>query len=274
MRDRRLTAANGRVAAAHLRGQVEAEAFVEGAARQLTVPVADLLRAPDGKRDRQLLAGQVVTVFEEQDGWAFVQAKHDGYVGYLRAEALGAVREATHRVCARATHVYTEPDFKSADRMSLSIGSELRVLREQDGYAKIPEGFVPLAHLRELEPESDPVSVAERLLGAPYLWGGNSAFGIDCSGLVQAGCMACGIECLGDSDMQQAAFPDAQGGYQRGDLLFWKGHVAWVADAEALLHANAHHMAVSYEPIGEAIRRIEEQGDGPVTGHKRVGTPT
>ncbi len=270
MRDRRITPANGRVAAVHLREEVEAQAYVAGAARQLAVPVADLLRAPEGKRERQLLAGQVVSVYEDLDGWSFVQAVHDGYVGYVRTKALGVVQPATHRVSARATHVYTEPDFKSPERVSLSMGSRMRVLREDGRFAKIPSGFVPLQHLSSIEPEADPVAVAERLSGTPYLWGGNSAFGIDCSGLVQAGCLACDIDCPGDSDLQEAAFANAGGAYQRGDLLFWKGHVAWVADAETLLHANAHHMAVAYEPINAAIRRIEEQGDGPVTGHKRI----
>jgi len=273
MSDRRTTPNNGRVAAARLKGQLEAAAFVEGQDKQVIWPVVDLLRAPDGKRDRQLLAGQAVSVLEELDGWAFVQSALDGYVGYLPEASLGAPREATHVVCARATHIYTQADMKSAERASLSLGSRLRVLREQEGFAKVPEGFVPLVHLRGLAPETDPVTVAERLIGTPYLWGGNSAFGIDCSGLVQAGCAACGIACGGDSDMQQAALGEALAAdapLMRGDLLFWKGHVAWVVDSETLLHANAHHMAVVYEPIEAAMERIDQQGDGAVTARKRL----
>ncbi|WP_298679141.1 NlpC/P60 family protein [uncultured Lentibacter sp.] len=271
--DRRTTPANGRVAAQRLEGQVEAEKFVQGAARQVMVPVADLLRAPDGKRDRQLLAGQAVSVYEELDGWAYVESALDGYCGYVRKEALGAVREATHVVSARATHIYTQADIKSPERASLSLGSRLRVLREEGAFAKVPEGFIPLVHLRGLEAESDPVGVAERLIGAPYLWGGNAAFGIDCSGLVQAGCVACGIACPGDSDMQEARLGVAlseDAPLKRGDLLFWKGHVAWVVDAARILHANAHDMAVVYEPIEAAIKRIEEQGGGLVSARKRL----
>lgn len=271
MSDRRLTPANGRVAAERLRGTVAADTFSSGAARQIIAPVADLLHAPGGARDRQLLRGAGVTVYEERGGWAFVQAAADGYVGYMPIETLGKATAPTHVVTARASHAYAEPDFKSAELMGLSLGSLLAVDGESDRFASTDAGFVPRVHLREIGPEPDPVRVAERLLGTPYLWGGNSAWGVDCSGLVQLGCALAGIACPGDSDLQEAAFADAGGGYARGDLLFWKGHVAWVADEARLLHANVHHMAVVHEPINAAIARIEAQGDGPVTAHKRPG---
>ena len=275
MRDRRLTPANRRVAAAHLHGLVSAPRYSEGAAGYVTAPVADLLRDPDGARDRQLLHGAAVTVYDKHDGWAFVQAARDGYVGYLPEGAVGDMPAPDHAVAVRSTHLYPAPDFKAHEICTLPNMARLNVIASEGRFAKTPQGFVPAAHLAPLNALAiDPVAIAALYLGTPYLWGGNSSFGIDCSGLVQAGCLACGIACPGDSDMQEAELGEAlpEGvPLQRGDLLFRKGHVAWVADPKTLLHANAHHMAVAYEPIDAAINRIADQGDGPVTARKRLG---
>ena len=271
--DRRLTAANGRVADAALRGTVEAGRFVEGVLREVDQPVADLLAAPGGRRERQVVLGAGVKVYEARDGWAFVQAVADGYVGYLPEASLRGPVAATHRVTARTTHLYPEADFKAHELASLSFGSRVRVLDEGARFVETDRGFVPKAHVAPLEAlERDPVAVAERFLGTPYLWGGNSGFGIDCSGLVQAACDACGIACPGDSDMQEAGLGADLGNkaLRRGDLLFWKGHVAWVADEATILHANVYHMAVAFEGLDAALERIEEQGDGGVTARKRL----
>ena len=240
-------------------------------------PLVDLCRIPDGPRDRQLRMGESVHLLDRRDGWAEVRAARDGYAGYVPESALGsgpASYTITHRVRARATHVYPTPDVKTRERFSLGFGARLCVLSEAGRFSETPHGFVPRAHLAPVDTlNSDPVTVAELHLGTPYLWGGDSPFGIDCSGLVQVGCLACGLACPGDSGPQMKSLGmtlprDAP--LQRGDLVFWRGHVAWVADPQTLLHANAYHMAVAFEAVADAITRIESQGDGPVLGRRRL----
>ncbi|MEE4348262.1 MAG: NlpC/P60 family protein [Paracoccaceae bacterium] len=274
-RDRRLTPANGRVAALSLQGQVEAARFVEGWTRLVTPAVVALRDAPKGRRDRELLRGEAVTVYEDHEGWSFVQAARDGYVGYLPTGALHEGQAPDLRVRVRATHAYEKADIKSPDLVGFSFGSRLRHMGQEGRFILTDAGYVPAAHLAPVGVvEDDPVAVATLLLGTPYLWGGNSAFGIDCSGLVQAACLACGLACPGDSDLQAAGLgaPVTDGSPpRRGDLLFWKGHVAWVSGPETILHANAHHMAVAFEGLAEALTRIEAQGGGAVTAHRRPG---
>ncbi len=281
MSDRRLTPANTRVAAEHLRGTVDAARFTAGEPRYVAVGVVDVLRAPGGARDRQFLMGAKATLFDTQDGWAFVQFEN-GYVGYVPDTALGEAGAPTHRVCTRATHVYSTPDIKAPELLTLSYGARISVMHDIQGEEAEPRsrfvqtalGYVPRSHLVPVtESAADPVAEAERLLGTPYLWGGDSAFGIDCSGLVKAALDACGVPCPGDSDLQTAALgrtlpPGTTP--RRGDILFWGSHVGWVAGPDTLLHANAHSMSVAYEPLTAAIARIESQGEGPVTRHARL----
>ncbi|MGL4279805.1 MAG: C40 family peptidase [Albidovulum sp.] len=273
MNDRRLTPANGRVAHVSLRGQVAAEAFVEGEAASVAGPVADLLKEPGGPRDRQLLMGDAVTVLERRAGHAFLLAAKDGYCGYVAEASLGPALAPTHWVAAPASHLYPVADMKRQETAALSFGSQLRVVGETDRFFQTTAGFVPRPHLRPLgETFPDPAEVAMMFLGTPYLWGGNSRQGIDCSGLVQAALLAAGIPCPGDSDLQQVlghpvATPAA---LRRNDLLFWKGHVALALDESRMIHANAFRMAVTVEGIAEAIARIAAQGDGEPTGLRRV----
>ncbi|PHP28409.1 C40 family peptidase [Limimaricola cinnabarinus] len=269
--DRRLTPANGRVAALELAGRVAAERYVPGQGARVLRPVVDLLAEPGGARERQLLTGEGVELFETHEGWAFIRAARDGYCGYVEEAALGEARAATHFVATPATHLYAEESIKSPDLAHLSFGSRITVLHERRELFETPEGFIPKKHLREIDrPFSDPVTVAQMFFGTPYLWGGNSRMGIDCSGLVQAALLACGIPCPGDSDLQEALGREVEGEAQRGDLWFWKGHVAMLVDGETMIHANGHAMAVTYEDAKKAALRIEAQGGGPVTHRRRL----
>ncbi|MEY8830021.1 C40 family peptidase [Sedimentitalea sp. XS_ASV28] len=274
MSDPRLTPANDRVAAAHLTDAPADLHRVMATPRRIIRPVVDLLRTPDGARDRQLLWGETVDLYEERDGMGFVQARKDGYVGYVDSAALGPEETATHWVSAPASHLYRDADIKSPEHHMLSFGSRVTVLGDDAPLAETADGFIPRVHLRPVgKTMNDPVRVAALFRGTPYLWGGNSRSGLDCSGLVQAALLACGVTCPGDSDLQQSALGQSvtqSGDYRRGDLLFWKGHVAMVVDADTLIHANGTHMSVVLEPVEAAIRRIEAQGEGPITAHKRL----
>lgn len=246
-------------------------------AAQIGRAVVNLLRKPNGARDRQLLLGAEVTVFSREEGWAYVQSDADGYCGFVGVSSLIAPQPLTHKIAASGSHGYQAANMKSIDRCALSHGSKLSTLGEKDAFINTKHGFVPQQHIVEIDVfEDDPAQVAAQFVGAPYLWGGNSMWGIDCSGLVQAACAACGIPCGGDSDMQEAdlgeLLPDGSIP-QRNDVLFWKGHVALVWDDETLIHANSYDMATVYEPIEEAIARIAKT-DGPITAHRRLPTPS
>lgn len=273
MTDRRLTPANGRVAHVSLRGKVEAARYVEGEPARLAVPLADLCASPGGARDRQVLMGAAVLVLDRADGHAFVQAEADGYCGWLAEGALAPARPATHWVAALATHLYPGPSIKLRERALLSLGARVTVTGGEGMFAATPEGFIPRQHLRALgDWAEDPVAVAESLLGTPYLWGGNSRSGIDCSGLVQLAFAACGRACPADSDQQARALghPVDLAQVRRGDLFFWKGHVALACDASTLIHANGHSMSVAREGIKACLSRIAAAGEGGFLGLRRV----
>ncbi|AGI66216.1 hypothetical protein OAN307_c04780 [Octadecabacter antarcticus 307] len=274
MTDARLTPANGRVAASHLRGRVTADVFVGGESASIGQVVVDLCVAPTGRRERQLLLGAAVTVFERREGWAFVQGKSDGYVGYVPESALVKPNDTTHRVATQATHAYATENIKSPDLLHLPFGAEVTVVGERHKFFETPHGFIPKKHLRPLaQLFADPATVAQFYFGAPYLWGGNSTRGVDCSGLVQAAYHACGHLCAGDSDLQSDGLGrqlESGENLLRGDLIFWDGHVAMMLDTDTMIHANAHHMAVVYEGLAQATLRIKAQGDGDVTARRRV----
>ena len=240
-----------------------------GVPRSIGLPVADL-RTRDGKRIRQLQLGAAVMAYDTGDT-TLIQAA-DGYVGWVATSALGAQTNPTHSVGTFATHAYTAEDIKSLDLMHLGFGARVTVIDERRRFYETNVGFIPKAHLRGLDrPFEDPATIAQLHFGVPYLWGGNATNGIDCSGLIAAALTACGIPSPADSDMQCDQLGKSfAGDPRRGDIIFWDGHVGMMVDADTMIHANAHHMATRYEPLANAMIRIEAQGDGPVTARKRL----
>lgn len=269
--DPRITPARPDLAAAHLKGKVEAARFVEGVKKRVVSSSAPVRRRPepDAPLDTEALHGECVTIYESNDeGWSWGQLERDGYVGWLPASELGGEGPPpTHRVSALRTLVFRGPDIKQPPLASLSLGSRVFVARVNGEFAVSEAGgFIPMRHLAPLaEREPDFVAVAQRFIGTPYLWGGRSSLGIDCSGLVQVALQSAGVECPRDSDMQ-ANFGDAvplaghPAALRRGDLVCWKGHIGIVSAPGRLLHANAFHMAVADEPLVEAIERIRKSG--------------
>ena len=260
------------LADARLEGRVAATRFVEGRPGQVRVAIAPVLAEPDAGQalTTQLLFGEMVRVFEEKDGWTWVQSDTDGYVGYVPAAAIGReVRAATHRIAALSAPALARPDVKSQPLVDLPMGARVTVEREENGFAVLAIGaFVPMQHLVAIDRyASDFVEVAELFLGTPYLWGGRTRAGLDCSGLVQIALQATGMTAPRDTDMQHAelgisvATNDALDGLSRGDLVFWRGHVGIMIDAEYLLHANAHHMCAAIEPLATAVARIKATGN-------------
>jgi cell wall-associated NlpC family hydrolase len=277
--DKRTNAWRDDLADVALQGMVEATRFVAPSLAEVRMPVVPLSRAPrhDSMQVSQALFGEKVKVFAEEAGWAWVQLAEDSYVGYLPAEALARdIVEPSHRVAVPLTHAYPAPDLKSAPAVALPLNARLRVTETSGPYARLATGgYVFTAHLRpEGAHESDPVAVAEKFLHAPYLWGGKSIHGLDCSGLVQLAFQAIGRNCPRDSDMQERELgarleSNSISGLRRGDLVFWDGHVGIMRDGETLIHANGHHMLTVAEPVADAIARIAAAGK-PVTSLKRV----
>jgi cell wall-associated NlpC family hydrolase len=277
--DRRIHAFRPDLADERLQGRVPAERWVSGRPARVVAPTAPLRRrpAPDAPLDTEALMGDAVEIFDEAEGYAWVRLETDSYVGYLPLSVLSEGAPApTHRVIAVRTFVYPGPDLKLPPLSFLSLGAGIAATGASErGYVPIASGgFVFSGHLAPIETrEIDWVATAERLVGVPYLWGGKSSLGIDCSGLVQLSLASSGIAAMRDSDQQEASLGEElarDADLRRGDLVFWRGHVGVMVDSERLLHANGHHMAVAAEPLAGAVTRIEGSGNGPVTRIRRL----
>lgn len=264
MLDKRLNAFRNDLADMRLQGLVGSKVFREGVEMQMLAPLATLHRAPayDAPQDTQILFGEPVRVFDVSEGWAWVQLQRDRYVGYVRHEMLNAkVHVATHKVTVPSTMIYTKPSIKTQPAQFLPLNAELTIAALQDDFIELATGgFVFAKHLQQKP--TDFVSVAEQFLHTPYYWGGKSYHGMDCSGLVQTSLHACGVQCPRDTDMQEKNLGTkiARENLQRGDLVFWSGHVGIMQNATTLLHASGHQMVVVSEPLARVETRTKAGG--------------
>ena len=272
--DPRVTPANETVACSTLKGKIKHANFVEAKNYQVNVPFVDLLGSPDGKRNRQLIYGSKVKYFSAAKGWAFIQNTYDNYVGYVPESTIASETQKTHIVTAPLAHVFMEPNIKSKNIEILPLAARVSGEVIENGFLETELGWISVSQLkRKTELSKDPVEVSKLLQNAPYLWGGNTILGIDCSGLIQISLLLCGIDCPGDSDQQMNTLGqniDIGSPRKKGDIIFWKGHVAWALNERQILHANAYHMATVIEEANEAIERIKKQDNNSVIAHKRL----
>jgi cell wall-associated NlpC family hydrolase len=271
MADKRTMPARPDLAASSLKGQVEAAHFVNGEDASVAWGRIALRAEPshDSRHVSELLFGETVTVYERKDGWVWLQAKTDSYVGYARESGLGPVVEADARVAHPLTPLLSQPEVKSPLRDLLPLNGRVKRGRQEGNFVAVVDGFVSaraLAPLAEAAP--DFVAVAEQFIDVPYVWGGRTFQGLDCSGLIQTALHAAGVPCPRDTDMMEQALGHAVARDQikRGDLVFWKGHMGVMRDAATLLHANAFHMQVTSEALDAVIARIAT----PITSIKRL----
>lgn len=281
--DPRLHAYRSDLADERLRGRVSAPRYVAGQPGQIVRALVALRRRPGPGEplETEALFGEMIHVFDTANGFSWVQLDRDGYVGYVPADVVSReIVETTHRVSALATFVYPAADIKAPPLMQLPMGARIAILSMDDRFGCLASGgYVVLRHIAEEGRHArDFVDIAERFIGTPYLWGGRTRYGLDCSGLVQTALDATGISAPRDTDMQQAAvgsevlIPTDLDGLDRGDLVFWSGHVGIMTDSIMVLHANAHHMAVAVEPLTFAAERIAKAGGGRVVAIRRIGT--
>jgi len=282
--DARITPYKPGLAASHLKDVVVAKNYGDALRHQVMMPLIPLHKTPANASmmDTQLLLGAEFDIYDIHNGWAWgqeVQTNKKGYVGYVPNMALArSAAEPTHRISAVRAPVFIKPDLKTAIRTTLPLNAKLSVDGQEADYLRVSGlghdmGYVHINHIEAIKDATgDFVSIAELHLGLPYVWGGISPDGVDCSGLVQTALRAVGQDALRDTDMQEATLGtevarDTE--LKRGDLIFWKGHVGIMRDANTLLHANAYHMGVASEPLAQAVARIEKTA-GPVTSIKRI----
>ena len=275
--DPRIIPARPDLAALHLKDVVEADVYASPTEMQVSVPLAPVTseRDAEGEMIHQLIFGERFTAYENEDGWVWGQTALDGYVGYIpEACLMEAQGEATHRITAVQALVYPDADFRARPIGALPFGARVGVGERSEPFVQLDVGgWVGETTVKPIA-DATPmwVSTAERFKGAPYLWGGRSAAGFDCSGLVQIALQSANIACPRDSDQQMAALgrEAPQAALRRGDLVFWKGHVGIMTSPTKILHANLHHMEVAEEPFAAAVERIGKKEFGEIIGARRI----
>ena len=285
--DPNVTPVRADLAAEHLRGVVDAPRYATAAAARARLGTVAVRDATDANRPQvtELLYGEDFRAYDRRDGWAWGQCAHDDYVGYVEeAELDWEPKTPTHQVVALRALLFPHADFKTPCAGALSLGSRLTVVDRSDGpgggYLRLDSGgwiseksASALAEGGHGRP--DPVDVALRFLGVPYLWGGRSSLGLDCSGLVQIALAQAGVPAPRDAYMQEAALgtpvDQASGDpLRRGDLVFFPGHVGIMADDRTLLHANITAMAVTLDPLADIAARVEAAEGRGITAVRRL----
>ena len=280
--DTRTLPAREDLAAERLRDQVKAARYVPGAPRSVIRDGAPLRFSPDisAGLESQLIYGEVFQVYEDRDGWCWGQNMTDQYVGYVPSVDLATdVPTPDHQVAARHSHLYTEPDMKRPTAGSISMSSRVKVVDVSGRFCRIASGhWIHARHLVSLDYTTrDLIGTALKFLGVPYLWGGRTAMGLDCSALVQMALAMAGMAAPRDSDLQQnklgtlVPMDDDQdfSRIEEGDLVYFPGHVGLFVDDWRFLHANAFDMQVSLHGFSDVLDRAIEDNAG-VTAIRRI----
>lgn len=273
--DRRIHAARGDLADLALAGVLFSAHYARAVPLTCVAPGTGIFSAAASTSEAisELLRGEIFHALDVMTDWAWGFCGHDGYVGYIRRDALDVLETPSHRIIVKSAPLFSAPDIKSpiADHWP---GGALFSGEVQGGFVACAEGFIHVRHAEPVEAKpADWVAVAERYLGQPYIWGGRGHRGIDCSGLVQVALGQAGISVPRDTDLQCEGIGspiDSDAALKRGDLVFFPGHVGIMSDARTLLHANAHWMTVVKEPLADVVARLADAHPQPIIARRRI----